>query len=277
MSAAKDTIPQGLSCAGCRYDLTGLAWGTRCPECGFNIPDAWPTDALSEAHPAFLRSTRNQFGGLIIADAVILAGLLCLGAANAIIVRNQFHNYPAPRIGFLIIGGLLISAVGIILGFNFAGVMSRRHPNSRPDLDQPGRRGIAKSFWWCAGPLLIVLLLTVATGGQAACLILVALLISLPSGGILVYFLFEHATSVIKRCGHNPRWSGLQVSVVTSTGITVFALAISLISNRAMSPLLVLASLALITITHALRMRQAQRHVARVITEADQPPEPHRS
>lgn len=277
MSAAKDTIPQGLSCAGCRYDLAGLAWGSRCPECGFEIPDDWPTDALAEAHPAFLRSTRNQFGGLIIADAVILAGLLCLGAANAIIVRSHFYNYPAPRIGFLIIGGLLISAFGIILGFNFAGVMSRRHPNARPDLDQPGRRGIAKSFWWCAGPLLLVLLLTVATGGQAACLILVALLISLPSGGILVYCLFEHATSVIKRCGHNPKWSRIQLATAYGTLASIIALPFSFTGSRIGLAPTILAGTALLVLAHALRMREARRHVARVITEADQPPEPHRS
>lgn len=277
MPWADDTIPQGLSCAGCRYDLTGLSWGGRCPECGFKIPDTWPTDALVEAHPAFLRSTRNQLRSLVIADAVILAGLLSFATANGIIVRSQIYHHPAPRIGFLIIGGLLLSLVGMTLGFIFAGTISRSHPNARPDLDQPGRRGIAKSFWWCAGPLLLVLVLTVATGGQAACLILVALLISVPSGGILVYCLFEHATSVIKRCGHNPKWSSIQLATAYGALASIIALPLSFTGSRIGLAPTVLAGTALLVLAHALRMREAQHHVARFITEADQPPEPHRS
>lgn len=272
-----DTIPPGLTCVGCHYNLTGLAWGTRCPECGFKIPAAWPTDALSESHPAFIKHTHSQLRGLIIADAVVLIGLLCLASSYA--GFSNTNHLPGVRqfISLLAILGFIMVAIGGICALCCSALLAKHHRNARPTFDQPGRTGIAGSLLFFTIPLALSITIGFFFSIAGSCLIAPALVVSLASGIVLYLCHFEYAKSVIERCGHNPRWSDLQVILATSIGIAAFVFAISLMSNRAYSVVFFLAILALIAMTHLARMTDAKNHVARIITEADQPREPHHS
>lgn len=261
-----------LKCAGCQYDLAGLLWGAPCPECGYRAPTTYPTNALREAHPRFIRSTRNQLLGLVIADSIVLAGLACLAIAYFVALLTYSISTYSQSAWLLTTLGFATIFVGLLLALVFAGMIGRRHPNARPDLDQPKRKGFAKAFWWCVGPVGGALILAIAAGGAAGLLLLIAIPISFASAGVLAFSLFEHDTSVISRCRADPSWT-LTHNLLGYGSILAFVLfAISIpVLVQATVPF-VLTGCAMLILTHALRTRLAAHCVRRVLIENHEPP-----
>lgn len=272
-----DSIPMGTACLNCRYDLGGLAWQVRCPECGYSAPATWPTGDLDEAHPAFIRTVRHQLRGLISADYTVLFGLACLAAAYLVTTLRYGQSRYSQLGGLLTIVGFLALAAGLLLGVLFAGYIAWPHRNARPKLDQPGRKAISMAFWWCVGPPVVGTLLTVVSGGLAACLLLLAIPISLVSASILFYGLFEHASSVIVRSKGDPNWTGLERSLGYGTLIPFMFAAMSLLFMPRAIPLLILAGIIMLVLTHLLRTHKAARCLRGAITLEDPSPEPPRS
>lgn len=275
MPQGQDPIPGpitlSLKCAGCQYDLAGLPWGAPCPECGYRAPTTYPTTALREAHPRFIRSTRNQLFGLIIADAIIIAGLACFAVAYLVaILLFPMSDNAAAWVLYLL--GLVAIALGLLLTLILAGMIGKRHPNTRPDLDQPKRKGFAKAFWWCVGPFGGALILALATGGATSCLLLIAIPISIASAGVLAFSLFEHNTSVISRCRTDPSWTLTHnlLGYGSILAFVLFAIAIPVLVQATVP--FMLTGCAMLVLTHALRTRMAERSVRRVLAEIHDPP-----
>lgn len=277
-------IPQGVACASCKYDLAGLAWGVPCPECGYRAPTTYPTDALREAHPRFIRSTSSQLRSLFVSDMVLLSGLALVATAYTIAVLLYPTSHRVPVELLLVLGAILL-LLGFLAGLVISGTIVRKHRFARATLDQPTRKSVAKAYWWCVGPTGIAIVLTLATGGIAGFLLLIAIPISVASAGVLAFCLFEHTSSIIKRCGVNPSWTPFEL-VLGYGSILVFAMvAVSIGVLIQASLLLVLLGLAMLVVVHAKRLRVAQRCVGGVLAEvhtlestsADLPPESPRS
>ena len=273
-------IPASLQCASCKYDLAGLPWGVPCPECGYRVPTTDPTNALREAHPRFIRSTRNQLRAMVLADAVLIAGL-----ASSVIAYVGAHAQIAWLLWLLGLVGIVVALLAMSV---ITGLMCRRHPFARADLDQPHRKRLTKAYWWCVGPIGAGLLLTIVSGGAAGFGLLIALPVSLAAAVVLAYTLFEHNTSIITRCRMDPAWT-LAQSLLGYASILLFVLAAVAIPvfPAGIGPL-VATGIAMLFLTHALRTRMAARCVRRVQDEiheppgpsaiaTDQPPEPIRS
>lgn len=267
-----DTIPQGLACASCTYSLAGLPWGTPCPECGYRAPTTTPTNALREAHPRFISATRTQLRNLIAADAIVLAGLALLALASITLASVPQLPRTARLIASIGVLGFPAVAAGLIYGLVVCVLISTRHRNARGTLDQPGRSGISKCFWWCVAPFAGSLVLALVTGGAAGCLVIIALPISLASAGVLFFNLFEHANSIVTRCGQNPSWSRLQYTTAYGSLACVLLTPLAFIGNRLALALLIIGAIGLLLLTHALRTRMAERCVRRVQAEIHAPP-----
>ncbi len=281
-------IPTSLECASCKYDLEGLFWGAPCPECGYRAPTTYPTNALREAHPGFIRSTRNQLRGMVLADATTIAGLASGVIAYGVAVVLYPGSDRAQVVWLLWLLGLVGIVVAMLAMIVIAGLMSRRHPYARADLDQPNRKGLTKAYWWCVGPIGAGLLLTIVSGGAAGCMLLIAIPISLAAAGVLAYSLFEHNTSIITRCRMDPAWTPAQslLGYGSILFFVLFAVAIPVLPLATIP--LVATGIVMLFVTHALRTRMAERCVRLVqdeihephgpsATEADQPHEPPRS
>lgn len=267
-------IPNGLVCASCKYDLAGLRWGVACPECGYQAPRNWPTDDLREAHPEFIRSNRTQLRGLIIADAMLLAGLGIMMAAYFLAISsfplsdNEWVVYTAWVLG---VGALLLGLLVVVI---MSGWISRIHPKARDGLDQPLRKGFSRSFWWSVGPFGGALLLTIVTNGAGGCVLLIAIPISFAACGVLAYALFEHDTSLIKRCKIDPSWT-LPQSLLGYGSIPMFLLfAVSITLFVEATFPLVITGFAMLVLTHLLRTRIAERCVRRIHAEIHEPIDP---
>lgn len=253
-----------------------------CPECGYRAPTTEPTHALREAHPSFVRATLWQLRGLLLTDMILVGCLGCLAVAYLVTIVR----YPAGRIGVvsMLYGlGFFGIALGLLVGLVFAGMIVRRHPNARADLDQPTRKGLAKAFWWCVGPLGVAIPIAIVTLGAAGCVVVIAIPISMASGGILAFSLFEHNTSIIRRCHADPTWTATEnvLSYGSILAFVLFAISIAVLVEATI--LLMLAGCTMIIVTHALRTRTAIRAVQGVLVEIhgptseDQPPASLRS
>jgi|GEM_PF-6854484 len=285
MPEAGDTIPPGLTCVGCDYDLAGLPWGTPCPECGYRALTTEPTDALREAHPRFIRSALNQLRGLILADVIVLVGLALIASLVVATWLGAPRTGSSRAIASLGTMGFPIVAVGLAYGLVVCGFIGMRHRNARDELDQPTRASISKCFWWCVAPLGISICLTIVTSGAASCLVIITGPVSLACAGGMCSCLFSHANSITVRCGQNPSWSRLQYATAYGSLACLLLTPLTFIGKPIALALLIIGVFALLLLTHALRTRMAERCVCRVLaeiherptTEVGRSPAPHRS
>ena len=260
----------GTACQLCGYDLGGLGWATRCPECGYRTPDRYLTGNLDEAHPAFIRATQRQLRGLMTSDCVVLIGLVCLIAAYARTMASPHHTVASSATLVISVCGGLALAAGVLLGVLFAGYIGHRSRYARPGFDQPRRNTVWTAFWWCVGPLAATVALTIISGGAAACLILVVVPVSIASGGVLYFAMFEHATSVMERCRVDPRWTRTERALSSGSLLAFMLSPFGLIAGvPAIVILLLVAGFLLVTI-RLMRLRRAIQVVARVLTLVDQ-------
>ena len=267
----EDTIPQGTACLNCRYDLAGLPWASRCPECGYRGPTHWPTGDLHEAHPAFIRTTHKQLRGLMTADWASLLGLACLVLAYLVGVLFRSHPAASSLAEILILVGGVMLIAGVLTGVLFAGYVGWRHRRARPSFDQPRRITISMAFWWCVAPIGLTFVLTIISGGTAACLLIVTGPISIASGVMLYFAMFEHATSVIERCQGDIRWTTLEKGFGYGSLPCFVMIGVSLPFVPWASPSWLAAGLAMLVITRLLRLRRAARCVATLLTWEGQP------
>ena len=278
-----DTMPPGFVCVVCRYDLSGLRWGARCPECGYLAPAGWPTDKLSEAHPAFVRATYRHIRGIVAANAIVLLALVALAGACFAAVLSQSGPDRWETAWWLMMAGFITLAAGLVVGLVFAGLIGRRHRNARKRHDQPKRKSVSLPFWWCVGPPSATLALAIVTGGFGGLLFLITIPIAVASAGVLYYTLCEHAESLIRRCERDARWTWRERTIGWGS---LLAFVLSPVSMpfviEATLPFLILGFAMLVT-AHLLRMLKAARRVRAVLdrieglTAEDQPPESHRS
>ena len=285
MPEADDTIPPGLECTGCRYNLAGLSWGTPCPECGYRAPKAWPTISLDEAHPALTTHLGDRFNGISRAQSTITLGFA--GFTIAIFVSGiRTIQDAGPLIGLV---SAAIFLVGLILLTIDLVHLAIPHKNRRPNLDFPHGKAITWSLSISAGslfllPVLAAAMFAIAPWSVTGCVVIPLLAISAIALISLVYQTFAHASTTIERCGESPAWSSPQriivVVLIIWPATFVYAWASSSHTGVAISVLVFGAFLAAL---HALRMRRAHRAVAELLRRrreaiaADQPPEPHRS
>ncbi len=132
-------VPPGLTCATCKYELTGLDTSDVCPECGLWVRDTIETlRAVPSPWPAWLRLLRSgyfaSFTTLLLAASISPLAGRYLGMTLAW-YRTQFIEILA-----------LCAFVTILLGFAlFIFLAMRGHWLA----------------WWvlCTGPILIYLLL----------------------------------------------------------------------------------------------------------------------
>lgn len=285
MLEAPDTIPPGLACIGCRYDLAGLPWGTPCPECGYRAPKKWPTISLDEAHPAFLIHLRDRFKGLASAQACITLGFTGITIAIVISGIRTIQDTGA-LIGW---GAGAILLLGLILLTIELVHLALPHKHRRPNLDFPHGKPIAWSLGISAGslcllPILAPLVFAIAPWSLRGCAVIPLLSIGAIAAISLLYHTFSHASTTIERCGQSPAWSSPQriiaVVLVIWPSTLVYALASSSDVGVWTSVFVFGAFLAVL---HGLRMRRAHRVVAELFrsrresTAEDQPPAPPRS
>jgi hypothetical protein len=260
------TLPRGLACLHCHYDLTGLNWGARCPECGYPAPSTWPTISLIEAHPAFISHLHDRFRDLWNLDAAIAGSLLLLAGCW---LASMYGLFNLPRWDLALAITMMAVYVVLLVCAIMLPIallrMSRKHRNARKDLDYPHRKVIARSFIFAVGPLFFLVLaspLILATGSGAMCILIVALVVSAVAALCLIINTFEHATATIERTGNDPRWTSAQrIFGVTMAVWPVVGLAIGSTLGWQGVGLAALVFVALLCITHALHMRRAQRYV----------------
>lgn len=287
MHEAGDTIPPGLACIGCRYDLAGLPWGTPCPECGYRAPKKWPTISLDEAHPAFLNHQRDRFQGLASAQACIALGFAGITIAIVIVISGMRKIQDTGTLigwssGAILLVGLILLTIEVVH-------LALPHKHRRPNLDFPHGKPIAWSIGIGAGslsllPVLAPLVFAIAPWSLMGCAVIPLLSIAAIAAISLLYHTFAHASTTIERCGESPAWSSPQriiaVILVIWPSTLVYALASTSDVGVWISVLVFGAFLAAL---HVLRMRRAHRAVAALLrrrreaTSADPPPEPPRS
>lgn len=277
------TLPRGLACLHCQYDLTGLDWGARCPECGYPAPKTWPTISLIEAHPAFISHLHDRFRDLWNLEAAI-AGSLLLLAGDWLASMYGLVNKPGWDMAFVLtmLGAYIVLFVCAIMLLINLMRMSKKHRNARKDLDYPHRKVIARGFiFLVAPPFLLVLAspVVLATGSGTMCAFIVAVTISLIAAVCLVINTFEHATATIERTGSDPRWTSPQrIFGITTTLWPLVGLTVGGILGWQGVGVAALLFLALLLTTHALRMRQAQKCVYKTFrTRFPKPPRKRRS
>lgn len=280
-----DTIPPGLSCIGCRYDLAGLPWGAVCPECGYRAPKTWPTIALDEAHPAFVIHMGDRFKSLSGAQAIITLGFAGLAIAMVISGIRTIQDM-GPLIGWVSGAVLFVGLIRLAIELVHLAIP---HKNRRPRLDFPHSKAITWSLGISAGslcllPVLAPMVFALAPWSLMECAVIPVLSISAIASVSLLYHTFAHASTTIERCGESPAWSSPQriivVVLIVWPSTLIYAWASSSDTGVVIALLVFGAFLAAL---HALRMRRAHRAVAELLrrrreaTSEDQPPAPPRS
>ncbi|MEQ9096204.1 MAG: hypothetical protein RIE32_08080 [Phycisphaerales bacterium] len=254
-------MPPGLACIDCRYDLGGLAWGTRCPECGFPAPAAWPTSALGEAHPAFIAHLHDRFRDLWHVDACLAFGLLLL----ALVVLLEALLPTSPASGVLALVGAVCLVASSVYGCIALARLSTSHRNARMDLDLPHRKAILWSFVFTVAPLgMLVLSVFFAFIMLAGtwCIVVPAMLTSAIAAICLLVNTADHASTTIERTGNSPRWTRAELAAAVATACWPIAiLMLWAYLGGAGVAISVLLLVAMLCVTHALRMRHAQEVV----------------
>ena len=280
-----DTMPPGFACVECRYDIAGLPWGAHCPECGYPTPPTWPTTALIEAHPAFVRFLRDRFRGIAraqLCNAVSLAGLAMAVVISLTPSLEQIGILLGWIAVVLLLFGLVLLAIDLVH-------LAISHRKRRPNLDFPHGKAITLSTVLGLASLLALPFFAVASFAMApwslmGCVVIPLLSISAISTVFLICNTFMHASTTMERCGESPKQTSPQriigIVLLIWPSTTIYAMAKS---NDIGIGLSMLVFFALLATLHGLRMRSAQHVIAQVLRRrieaiaADQPHEPRRS
>ncbi|MEQ8318275.1 MAG: hypothetical protein RIE77_05225 [Phycisphaerales bacterium] len=254
-------MPSGLTCLHCRYDLGGLDWGHRCPECGFPAPTSWPTPSLIEAHPAFIAHLHGRFRDLWHVDACIAASSLLTASAvtrSMLLPHSQWN-------GIALLLGAIFLFTGGLYGCIALARLSTAHRNARKDLDLPHRRAILWSFVLTVAPfgvLVLAVFFAFVVLSGIWCIIVPTLLTSAIAVICLLVNTGEHASTTIERTGNSPRWTRTE----RTTGFVTACWPIAILFFWAYLGgagvfVAILVFVALLCFTHGLRMRHAQKFV----------------
>lgn len=159
---AESTIPAGVACAGCGYELAGLPRGGVCPECGLDVPASWPVWDLRRCAKPYVEHVQDELRMLnwaTMAAWVVLASAAVAGLGAALEPHGGAVAATAMFLGLLAIAGLVPLPVLVL----YAWQALRRHAN---DARSPGA-ALRRRLRWGAGigmAGLVMALLFIAAG-----------------------------------------------------------------------------------------------------------------
>ncbi|MEQ8316726.1 MAG: hypothetical protein RIE77_12705 [Phycisphaerales bacterium] len=125
-----DTIPAGVACTGCRYELAGLPRGGVCPECGLDAPASWPVYDLRRCARPYVANVLDELRVLnwvTIAAWVVLASAAIAGLGAAFEGRGGGVAIAAMSFGLLAVAGLVPLPLLVL----YAWSALAQHPNTR--------------------------------------------------------------------------------------------------------------------------------------------------
>lgn len=142
----KDTIPSGVACAGCGYDLAGLPRGGVCPECGLDVPASWPVWDLRQCAKPYVEHVHDEMrmlhwatltAWMVLSTAAISGIDAAVGwrGGNAVVIAMVF--------GLVSILGLVPLSLFVAYAWSSLG----RHPNGGRSPGAAERRRLR----WSAG------------------------------------------------------------------------------------------------------------------------------
>lgn len=125
-----DTIPAGIACTGCEYELAGLPRGGVCPECGLAVPASWPVYDLHECARPYVVHVLDELRMLnwaTLAAWVVLASAAIAGVGTAFEGRGGRVAITAMSFGLLAVAGLVPLPLLVL----YAWSALTQHPNTR--------------------------------------------------------------------------------------------------------------------------------------------------
>ena len=146
-----------VPCAECAYDLRGLGWDGKCPECGTPVVSSLGCDLLRFASPTWLKR---------VADGTRIDGLTVLATfgAPAVAILGGFVNPGGGPTGTVILLGIFVPAMAMIIEL-FA-IITLTAPTVSRGGDTEG--GYAQLTRHLLTAVVVLFILMLATSGMSA-------------------------------------------------------------------------------------------------------------
>lgn len=148
MDAREDSdaqpLPDGLVCATCRYDLTGLPRGGVCPECGTKTLESSPVWALAACDDGYVDHVRDEFVMLNWAAQACWAVLASILVASISAKFGSGGGAAIVGIGVTFVAVLAVVLLPLLVFYAMHAV--DKHPNSRVAPGSTSRRRLRSAL-----------------------------------------------------------------------------------------------------------------------------------